>query len=137
MTRLRHYRLSRRIKQDCLSRASGLSQPQISRLERGAILPNIREARILSAFYGVRIEALFPDGIRPGPPRGPRQAQKPAEPPQEQARERQLINGHVFMLCPKCRTRLYIGLEGGRASEAEELSCPACGKDVYEMLVAS
>jgi len=58
---MRYLRFLSQKSQEQLAIEAGLSQAQISRIERGYIKPKKEDKKILSVILGFAVEALFPE----------------------------------------------------------------------------
>lgn len=122
---LRRHRKARRLKQLVIAEQTGVSKTTISALETTGDKPTAEVAVALAAFFGVKVKALFPDGVRErhrsGRPRKELEyvpPEPPVEPPPRYPPE-------FMVLCPKCRSRIFIAVDkaGGM-----DLCCPSCSQ---------
>jgi DNA-binding XRE family transcriptional regulator len=70
MNTLKRHRKARDMKQWALAEITGISQTRISQIEKNNYIPSRAHVRKLAAYFGVKIEAMFPDGCQTSPPLG-------------------------------------------------------------------
>lgn len=64
-TRFRNKRLSLRLSQIAISKATGLTQQAISRIECNGVVPRERTLQVLAESVGETVDDLFPEAARP------------------------------------------------------------------------
>jgi transcriptional regulator with XRE-family HTH domain len=106
-----------------------VSTRDLSTIERGERQPSPRTAQALSDYFGVRPEALFPQGVREAYTSRSRgrvgaASEKPYRTPKPRKRR---FPREFYVLCWKCRSRIYLAATGERTLMHEQLTCPACG----------
>ena len=126
---LQHYRLSRRLTQKRLAAKVHISTGDLSTIERGERQPSPRTAQVLADFFGVKPAVLFPQGVRPAYASRSRgrvaaDGERPYRTPKPRARR---FPRAFYVLCWKCRSRIYLAADGERSLMHEQLTCPACG----------
>lgn len=110
MTRLRHYRHAQNMTTTKLAEKVHCHSAYISQLETGTRSPSPWFAKLIADYFGVKVEALFPDGVSEGTRKSKFRPDDPCYAPPAPAPRRRLS------VCPKC----------GATGFFEH--CYACGK---------
>ena len=129
MNLLKHYRKINGITQQRLAAKLHLTQYDVCLIERNERLPWPREAQLICDYFGVKVSAIFPDGLKqkyekPPDYEDPRVYVPPApEPPPAVAYPREFR-----VRCWHCGA--WISLEAGseRPLMHDELACLACAR---------
>ena len=143
MNTLRQHRKARRMTQYDLELVTGISQARICSIEKYGDHPSLSHARILAIYFGVKIEAMFPDGVQTSPPLGRFEKRKAGRPkgmgepycPPPPKEKRINYPRNFSVACWKCKGRIYLETSRERQLRGDDLTCPACGA-VFEVAEA-
>lgn len=111
MTRLRHYRHAQNMTTTKLAEKVHSTAGYISQLETGARTPSPWLAKLIADYFGVKVAALFPDGVSEVTRVSKYKPEEPRYEPPSPVRARRRLS-----VCPKC----------GATGFYEH--CYACGK---------
>jgi len=129
MNRLRHYRQTREMGQHALALAVHVSQPAISRIEYYNDLPSPSQAKRLADYFGVKVERMFPDGVREKPNcRHVEEGYLPPEPaPRVYPRE-------FVAICKRCGYRLHLVTDDRHMPFDGEPTCSCCAMPIRDIV---
>jgi transcriptional regulator with XRE-family HTH domain len=134
MNRLRHHRKMRQLTQSKLAEKSHMTQNRVCELESGLHLPWAYEARVLADLFGLKPEALFPDGfkVKADYNNGPEthESEKPYRPDPPRLYPRR----DFTVLCSHCRTMLTMRADDYHPVMGEDLRCPQCGAQFRDIV---
>lgn len=109
MTRLRHYRQAQGMSRARLAAKVHSDGAYIYQIENGTRTPSPWFAKLIADYFGVKVEAMFPDGVS-------EMTRKSKFRPQEPSYEPPLVVVNRLFVCPKCGASGFFN------------SCYACGK---------
>lgn len=141
ITKLKAYRLSRRMTQLKLGEKVHISQDYVNKLERGLVLPTPNVANELAAYFGVKRGVLFPDGIREkynyrnGSATHTEAPYVPPEEPLPVRLTRRYPGGDLTVMCWHCRRTVTMRADDMVPSNFDgDLKCPSCGAVFYDIV---
>jgi len=141
MNRLAEYRIRAGLLQSKLAMKTHMRAPDISKVETGVRLPWAHEAAAIANVFGVRVSAIFPEGVKTRDGRADNGRKNAAEaeasaPPPPPVFVRRYPAGPFLVMCAKCRTLFWVTQadDAHPLPDDDEATCPACAMPVRDIM---